>query len=70
MCYTTYPHTRSIRAAGSRYISAKIAGPVTRIALILHCITCNVLNYLNYLNVIYISNLPSILSKRFKTRLY
>ena len=69
MCWTTYSHTCSIRVVGSRYISAKPAGPVTRIALLLYCITCNVLN-VPFSNVIYMSNLQSILCKRYNQCLY
>ena len=69
MCWMTYPNTCSIRAAGSRYISAKPAGPVTRIALPSYCITCNVLN-VPFLNVIYKGNLQSILCKRYIKCLY
>ena len=62
MCWTTYPHTCSIRVAGSRYCSSKPAGPATRITLLLHCITCYVL-YQNapFTHVIHVSNLQSIL---------
>ena len=59
MCWTTYPNTCLIRAAGSRYISAKLAGPVTRIALLSYFITCNERN-VPFLIVIYTSNLQSI----------
>ena len=64
MCWTTYPNTCSIPVAGSRYISAKPAGPVTPIALLSYCITCNVL-IVPFFKCNLRSNLQNILCKRY-----